>query len=172
MIYRELAGRMFPICLRYSSSKEEAKDWLQEAFIKLFKSLKKFDVTKSAFETWVQNMFKHFCIDQYRKKKTAKHDWIDYCDINDYISYPTDEFTEKDYQDFQKIKVDALLVLIQNRLTSKERVIFNMLAIDDYMYDDVADELQIPLGTVKGTYHRARMKIREAVIGKLEDVRC
>lgn len=169
VIYKELVGRLYPICLRYASSNQEAKDYCQDAFLKLFNNLYKFHRENATFETWAHSLFRNYCIDQFRKKKVIKHDLLDYYGNLDEIPIKSEyksiknDFDEKEQKELEKMKTEKLIKIIQTTLNFKERTIFNMIAIDNYSYNDVVDELKIPLGTVKGVYYVARHTLKAAI---------
>ena len=67
-IYDIHSGTMYSICLRYMTNEDEAKDALQEGFIKVFNSIGKFQFTGS-FQGWMKRIFVNTSIEQIRKRK-------------------------------------------------------------------------------------------------------
>ena len=68
-LVRENESLVYHIAYRMMQNEEEAKDISQEIFIKVYRSLQKFD-EKSAFSTWIYRIAVNTCIDALRKKKT------------------------------------------------------------------------------------------------------
>lgn len=162
-IYRKTYGRLYFICYRYAKDADEASDWCQDAYLKLFDSLHKFNDNSAAFITWAHTLFRNFCIDRYRRKNIKKMVPIDYYDscplgIND---TSLKDFTETEAEELIKMKAETMLDLIRTKLSDVERTVFNMYVIDGIMLKDVAIELEIKPSTIRGVYLRARTKLKE-----------
>ncbi len=67
-LYRKYASTMYHICLSFTGDRDEAKDILQDSFIKVFKNLKGFNPEKS-LEGWIRRIVNNTAIDFFRKKK-------------------------------------------------------------------------------------------------------
>ncbi|MFN2396908.1 MAG: RNA polymerase sigma factor, partial [Bacteroidales bacterium] len=67
-LYKKFFRTMFQICLSYSGDRVEAKDILQEAFIKVFTNLEKFNA-KNSLEGWIRRIVTNTAIDYFRKRK-------------------------------------------------------------------------------------------------------
>src|SRR4030042_5614234 len=66
MLYRRYARAMYNLCLIYESDRDNAKDILQEAFIKIFRNIDSFD-RKGSLKSWMKKIVTHTAIDHYRK---------------------------------------------------------------------------------------------------------
>jgi RNA polymerase sigma-70 factor (ECF subfamily) len=66
MLYRRYARSMFKLCLIYDSDRDNAKDILQEAFIKIFRNIDSFDM-KGSLPGWIKKIITNTAIDHYRK---------------------------------------------------------------------------------------------------------
>ena len=87
--YEKFAGKMMGVCLRYARDREEAQDVMQDAFIKIFGKLPKYE-KKGSLEGWVRRIVVNTALDSYRKnKKHQKNvdvDTVDYMlESNSYI---------------------------------------------------------------------------------------
>ena len=67
-IYELLYSKMLPVCCRYARSTDEAKDMLQDGFIKVFEKIEQYN-TGGSFEGWVRRIIVNTAIDAYRKNK-------------------------------------------------------------------------------------------------------
>jgi RNA polymerase sigma factor (sigma-70 family) len=67
LLYHKFSPKMYAVCLRYSGSQEDARDLLQEGFIKIFKNLSKYRGDGS-FEGWIRRIFVNTSIEHFRKK--------------------------------------------------------------------------------------------------------
>ena len=66
MLYRRYAKVMYNLCLIYESDRDNAKDILQEAFIKVFRNINNFD-GKGSLQNWIKRIVTNTAIDHYRK---------------------------------------------------------------------------------------------------------
>lgn len=66
-LYNRFAGKMYAVCLRYSSNADDARDLLQEGFIKVYKNLNRFRA-EGSFEGWIRRVFVNSSIEHFRKK--------------------------------------------------------------------------------------------------------
>src|SRR3989442_15939740 len=71
-LYVLFAPKMFAVCLRYSKSREEAEETLQEGFMKVFEHLHQFKSTGS-FEGWIRKIMVNTPLQKYRSKKSNLH---------------------------------------------------------------------------------------------------
>jgi RNA polymerase sigma-70 factor (ECF subfamily) len=148
-----------PICLRYGSDYDEAQDILQEGFIKLFKSLEKYEF-KGSFEGWVKRIFVNNSIDYIRKKKQYS---ISLDETNEYLI--ADNVEEIEDNDFVKIKAQEILLALQ-KLSPVYRMTFNMYVLEGMTHKEIAQRLGISEGTSKSNLSRARKKIKEILLKK------
>jgi RNA polymerase sigma-70 factor (ECF subfamily) len=147
-----LAPKMYSVCLRYAKDEDEAKDILQESFVKVYKNLEKFE-HKGSFEGWVKRIFINTSIEFYRKNQKQK--------IVDRI----DDVTEKsiDSHTISLLKTADLMKLV-NRLPNGYRTVFNLFAIEGYSHDEIAKLLNISENTSKSQLHKARLHLQEWVL--------
>ncbi|HET6243135.1 MAG: sigma-70 family RNA polymerase sigma factor [Bacteroidetes bacterium] len=162
MLYKMYYGKMMVICLRYTNDSDEAKDILQEGFIKVFNSLSKFDFIGS-FEGWLRRIMVNTAIDNFRKNKSA----IKLFDTN--IQLENIDFVEEDPEEnliSKKIKTADLLEAIQ-RLSPAYKTVFNLYAVDGYSHQQIANELNISIGTSKSNYSKAKQNLKKILQLKL-----
>jgi RNA polymerase sigma-70 factor (ECF subfamily) len=158
-LHKALYPILMPICLRYGSDYDEAQDILQEGFIKLFKSLEKYEF-KGSFEGWVKRIFVNNSIDYIRKKKQYS---ISLDETNEYLI--ADNVEEIEDNDFVKIKAQEILLALQ-KLSPVYRMTFNMYVLEGMTHKEIAQRLGISEGTSKSNLSRARKKIKEILLKK------
>ncbi|MCC5930556.1 MAG: RNA polymerase sigma factor [Cyclobacteriaceae bacterium] len=145
-LYRMFSRDMYHLCLSFTGDRDQAKDLLQEAFIKIFRSLDSYQFS-GTLEGWVRRVVHNTAIDYFRKSKT--------------ISYLTDELQEhhqssKSLQELPDyINTEAVLACVK-RLPEGARLVFNLFAIEGYSHKEIAAQLNISEGTSKSQYNRAR----------------
>lgn len=151
-LYDLYATKVFGICRRYAYTDYEATDSFQEAFIKIFDNLEKFDPTKGSFDAWIARITINESLLFIRKNKRFEAD-----DIDDQggIQSTLEHVDES-------ISFDDLLVYI-DELPPKQRIIFNMYVIEGYNHQEIADQLMISEGTSKSQLARARAKLMQQI---------
>lgn len=154
-LYEKYSYRLYGICLRYSKDEDEAKDVLQDGFIKVFIQLKTFDINKGSFEGWLKRIFVNQAIDCYRKKKAVINS-VPAEDISDEV--PDDDREEYDL-DFSK---EELLEMIQ-QLPDGYRTVFNLFVIENMGHKEIATLLGISENTSKTQFFKARKLLREKI---------
>lgn len=145
---------MTVVCLRYSKDREEANDMVQEGFIKVFKNLKRYEF-KGSFEGWMRRIFVNNAIDNIRRKK------------KDHILLGEDDkmdaFSDKEMDPFEvEGELDPKLVMdaIQ-KLTPAYKAVFSLYVIEEYSHKEIAEMLNISVGTSKSNLAKAKQNLRK-----------
>lgn len=147
-IYDHHSGTMYSICLRYMNNQDEAKDALQEGFIKVFKNIGKFTFSGS-FEGWMKRIFVNTSIEQIRKRKPH----LDVTELN------SNEIKLTDKIETSTLDVEKMLVLVQ-QLPEGYRTVFNMFVIDGYSHKEISTHLGINENTSKSQLFKARKQLQ------------
>lgn len=150
--YRMYADEMYNVCLAYEKDRDSVKDILQDAFIKIFKSIEKYD-RKGPLRAWVRRIVVNTAIDHFRKKKAADA----FVDV-EAIADITPELGDR--QGGQGVKDILKMVL---RLPEGARMVFNLFALEGYSHKEIAEKLNITEGTSKSQYSRARQLLQQWV---------
>ncbi|HEX8547465.1 MAG TPA: sigma-70 family RNA polymerase sigma factor [Cytophagaceae bacterium] len=159
--YAELMQRykkpVYHMILKMVRNVDDAEDLTIEAFAKAFKNLKKFN-PEFTFSTWLFRIATNNCIDFIRKKKldtfsisnTFKDDNGDSVDIDirDVNLNPQEETIKSE-------KVDIIQAIV-TKLPPKYQVLVKLRYFQELSYEEIAVEIDAPLGTVKAQLHRAR----------------
>jgi RNA polymerase sigma factor (sigma-70 family) len=144
----------FRLCLRYGRNKSEAEDILQEGLIGVFKDLSQFDAERGAFRSWSNRVMVNAAL-RYLKKYQWQQSFEDLTIVNEGASVIEDIMG--------KITVKELTQVIQ-QLPSGYRMVFNMYEIEGYSHKEIAEILNISIGTSKSQLSKAKKYLR----GKLE----
>jgi RNA polymerase sigma-70 factor (ECF subfamily) len=165
MIFEMYYGKMMSACLRYISDRDEAQDVLQDGFIKVFNSIAKFDFNGS-FEGWVRRIVVNTAIDHIRKKKKDIFQVTDYEFImNNYSEEADDVENDSIYSNLNNQEIiDAI-----KQLSPAYRTVFSMYVIDGYSHQQIADLLNINIGTSKSNLAKARMNLQKVLKEKLKN---
>jgi RNA polymerase sigma-70 factor (ECF subfamily) len=162
---------VYHMILKMVRNVDDAEDLTIEAFAKAFKSLHKFkkDFT---FSTWLFRIATNNTIDFIRKKR------LDTMSLNSSFKDDNGESVTIDVEDRnlnpqeeaikeQKIELVRLFV---NKLPAKYQRLVKLRYFDELSYDEIAKELNAPLGTVKAQLHRARELMYDLVKNKKEHI--
>ncbi len=150
-LYERFAGAMLVVCMRYCKNSDDAQDILQEAFIKVFKSIQSFR-GDSTLGYWIKRVVINTALN-YQRGKLYLFPMVD---INEIEPKQTQDLTLSNYQ------MEELLKMIQ-ALPIGCQVIFNMYAIEGYKHREIAKMLDISEGTSKSQYARARLLLQQMV---------
>ena len=145
---------------------EMVEDLVQEVFIKAFKNLETYS-NEYAFSTWLYRIATNHTIDYLRKRKLQTFS------INDPIRTKDGEMEvqlpDETYSTDQPIIKKERKAIVQNaiqNLPEKYRKVIEMRHMEELSYDEIAVELDLPLGTVKAHIFRARELLYKALIDK------
>ena len=157
-LYDTFARRMYVVCLRYTKSQQEAEDVLQEAFLKVFKSLNGYR-GESRLDYWIKRIVINTALNSQRKR-LYMYPMVDVEDVK--------ILTESE-KSFSNLHMEELLAMIQE-LPSGCQVVFNLFAIEGYGHKEIAELLEVSEGTSKSQFSRARKLLQEkiAAVEKLE----
>ncbi len=165
LLYKATYGKMLGTCMRYAANTEEAKDFLHDGYIKVFEKIKYFKHTGS-FEGWIRRIIVNNTIDSIRKKNRMQYN----TGTDNALVNITDD-TTKDTEKLNKITLSAarLIELIQD-LTPAYRTVFNLYVIEDYPHKEIAEMLNISIGTSKSNLAKAKMKLKKLYIDKYGEI--
>lgn len=149
-LYQKYFKAMFQICLSYSGDRAEAKDILQDAFIKVFTSLESFN-SKNSLEGWIRRIVTNTAIDYFRKRERLVF-------LDEFPDEPDEE--ERGTFSFQELTNEVILYHIK-KLPDGARVVFNLFAVEGLQHKEIAERLGITEGTSKSQYKRARNLLKK-----------
>ncbi len=158
---------VFSIIYRMVHNQQEAEDLTQEAFIKAYNSISHFN-EEYAFSTWLFKIATNNCIDFFRKRKLKTYS------MDKSIKYK-DEEIQQEYADSEPTADKKLLAKEKsrtikeaiNQLPEKYRTAIVLRHHDEKTYEEIADVLNLPLGTVKARIFRAREMLKKLLKDKM-----
>lgn len=148
-LYRLYANKLFAVCLKYSSSYQQAEDNLQDGFMTIFDKIKQYQ-DKGSFEGWMKRVMINTTLQKYRKQTVFE------IFNEDHLKEPALEIDE------EVVSVDYLLNIIQE-LPDRYRQVFNLYALDGFSHKEIAEMLQITTGTSKSNLARARDILKQKI---------
>ena len=161
-LVHEYEDKVYHLCLRMCSDREQAKDLAQEAFVKAWRGLK-FYKHEASFSTWLYRLTSNVCIDFLRSKKrtmalslTADDEEATVLDVED--PSPTPEQQLMDSQSKQAVAV------AMEQMEEEARMILLLRVVEERSYEEIAGIMDLKTGTVKSRLARAREKLRRILM--------
>lgn len=150
-LYRRFASAMYGLCLQYANNEDDAKDVLQEGFIKVFEKL---DQVKNpaAFPGWIRRIMINTALEKYRSQVHLQN--VD--EIKETIAEPGGN------EIFETLACEEVVAVVQT-LSPRYRMVFNLFAIEGYTHLEIAAELGISVGTSKSNLSRARAILQKKI---------
>lgn len=139
--------------MQYSGNDEEARDILQEGFIKIFENLQNYKF-EGSFEGWMRRITVNTALERYR----SRHNLYRVDDI-DSIDEPD---ADPDNEDYAGLEAADLMRIIRE-LPPKYRMVFNLYAIEGYSHKEISGMMNISEGTSKSNLSRARTILQRKV---------
>ena len=158
--YEELMQRyrksVYYMSLKMVRTSEDAEDLTQETFTKAFRALEKFD-PKYAFSTWLFRIATNNCIDFVRRKRlqTMSIHGVTNDEGEEQVMQIKDKGLIPD-ETYLKQQRKVYLNMAIEKLPERYKRLVDLRYFKEYSYEEVAQELDLPLGTVKAQLHRAR----------------
>lgn len=151
-LYDHYSGALYGVAFRILKKEEIAEEVLQDIFLRIWDKIENYDDSKGKLFTWMINIARNLAIDKTRSKESnnsRKTDDIDYL-VN-----------RIDRQENTQLEVDAIgLKEIMMKLSDDQQFIVNQLYLKGYTQSEVAEEFDIPLGTVKTRLRLAMIELR------------
>ncbi len=158
-LYNRYQTTWYMICLRYHQSKEDAQDVLQNALIKIFTKLNQFDGEKGNFKSWSSKVVVNENLMFLRKKvRSFKVDALE-----DVLFIPDQVESALDI-----LSAEELTKMIQ-KLPPGYRTVFNLYVIEGFNHQEVADMLNIGIGTSKSQLSKARKLLQKQLETLLQE---
>jgi RNA polymerase sigma-70 factor, ECF subfamily len=147
---------LYNYALYMTSNKEEANDLLQETFMKAYRFFDKFEAGTNA-KAWLYRIMRNTYINEYRRVK-RQPDHVEYDEqISSYQMAPSEISDRRDMasMDVNDIFEDEIAGAISG-LPEKFKSVIVLRDIEELPYEEIAESLEIPIGTVRSRLHRAR----------------
>lgn len=154
-LYNRYSPKMLSVCYRFSQSREDAEDMLQEGFIKVFSQIHTFQ-NKGAFEGWVRRIIVHTCINFLKKNKKFS------------------ENVDLDHAGFLEVKEETIPSIMQARqiiecirlLPLGYKTVLNLYALEGYSHKEIGEMLDIEESTSRSQYTRAKVMLETILVKK------
>lgn len=163
---RQLFDLCFPVlmsvCMRYTKNEQDARSFVNSGILRILNKLDKYHPDKP-FEAWIRRIMINIIIDDYRKnKKYYKSEWQP---ENGQLSSSQQQITLNEGE-ARLIEEDIYRYIRQ--LPGKTAAVFNLYVIDGYRHSEIAEQLDISIGTSKWHLSDARKRLKKMITKSLK----
>ncbi|HEY0743320.1 MAG TPA: RNA polymerase sigma factor [Chryseosolibacter sp.] len=150
-LYELYKARLMGLCRRYTRSGDDARDVLQESFIKIFSRIDQVESFEK-LDSWMKTVAVRTAIDQYHK--TKRLELRAYSD-RDY------QVVDCDYDIVLEQLTDEFLLNAIHALPEGCRLIFNLFEVEGYSHGEIAEMLNVSETTSRSQLHRAKYLLKQ-----------
>ncbi|MFV0519547.1 MAG: RNA polymerase sigma factor [Lachnospirales bacterium] len=162
---------VYSIAYRMFNNREDAEDITQNVFIKVYNKLDTFNEGQS-FKAWISTVTTNSCIDELRKRKNKSTISIDKTidgEDNEFMfELPSNEITPIDQLVNKERRSIILESICELKKSNKQLIILR--DINDLSYEEIALHLDMNIGTVKSKISRSRLKLKNIIMEKMEQI--
>lgn len=149
-LYHRYFSYGITVALHYTSNREEAEEVLNDAYVKVFRNIKKYN-SNYPFKTWFRKIIINTAINYHKKY----HD----LEIEGNI-IPITESTTTFNKGEEQLTIDDVMKIVQ-QLTPAYQLVFMLSAVEGYKHQEIAKMLNISIGTSKSNLSKARVKLQK-----------
>jgi RNA polymerase sigma-70 factor (ECF subfamily) len=158
-IVRQYWRKVFNVAYKFVGKHDEAEDLTQDIFLKIFKSLDTFD-RRANFQTWLISISRNLCIDHYRSVRKERETIDRDVDAGDLAPASPEPGPVAALEQRDRV---ALLKQALSALPDTLRTAVLMRDIQELSYQEIADRLRLPEGTVKSRINRGRTELARQI---------
>jgi RNA polymerase sigma-70 factor (ECF subfamily) len=159
LIVRQYWRKVFNVAYKFVGKHDEAEDLAQDIFLKIFRSLDTFD-RRANFQTWLISVSRNLCIDHYRsvrKERETIDRGVDTADLSPASADagPIAALEQRDRVELLRQAMTALPETLRTAVLLRD--------IHELSYQEIADKLRLPEGTVKSRINRGRTELARQI---------
>lgn len=150
-LYNMFASKMFGVCLTYTKDRDLAQDILHDGFFKVFKKFDQYNPSWS-LNAWIRRIVVNTAIDHFRKTNRISN-----------VDFQESVYLAGSFDETSEISKSSDLSDIINMLPNGAKTIFNLYTVEGYKHKEIAEMLNISVGTSKSQLSKAKSVLRELV---------
>lgn len=158
-LLREHARAIHDVC-RFVAGQSDARDATQEALERIVKSIEKFDPDKGTFRTWALTVTRNVCRDRLRRRGLERRTFV--ADGDEVTGWVPSEQPGPERVALARIEAERLSEALET-LPEKMRLAVVLYHVHGSTYEEIANTLEVPMGTVMTWLHRGRKRLRAAL---------
>ncbi|WP_249315742.1 RNA polymerase sigma factor [Bacillus sp. FJAT-49711] len=152
-IINKYKNQLYATILRMTQNPYDAQDLVQEAFIKVYYQLDKYN-ERGSFSGWFYSVAINHCMDEFRKKRYKQVEMTEDL-MGKNPNHPEVVFLKRE----ENRQLELLLVT----LPEDERMIILLRYVNELSYEEISELVDVPVSTVRNKLHRAKKKLRNTV---------
>jgi RNA polymerase sigma-70 factor (ECF subfamily) len=157
ILLRAYTRKLYNLCYRFTGRTDEAEDLTQEIFVKVYQTLRTFDAAQGAFPTWLNRVARNHLVDHYRRTRkdrvtSSLEDELE--TLEEKPSVGAEAVGQVESRERKEVLQQAL-----NRLSPDLREAVVLRDLHDLDYQEIAQVLGVPQGTVKSRINRGRLEL-------------
>jgi len=154
-IVRQHWRKVFNLAYKFVGRHDEAEDLTQDIFLKIFKALKTFD-RRANFQTWLISISRNLCIDHYRSVRKERETMARDVDASELVPVSRERGP---HGELEQVDLKHLIRLALAELPPTLRQAVVLRDLQEFSYQEIADQLGLPEGTVKSRINRGRLEL-------------
>jgi RNA polymerase sigma factor (sigma-70 family) len=159
MVYQDTSAKLFGVCLRILNDKSEAEDVLQDVYVTVWRKAAGFDPGRASPITWLVAITRNRAIDRLRASAVSRR--MEPIEAADGVSDPAPAAVERVELAQQHQRLARCLEGLEARHSAAIRAAF----LDGATYEELAQRMSVPLGTMKSWIRRGLLKLRACLEG-------
>lgn len=159
-VYDKYCQAMFTVACRYLNNVEDAKDAMQEGFLKAFVNLMHYQ-PEATFGVWLKRIIINQCLDVL-KKKQLQFDVIEVSEL---------QITDDEDWNFDSTITKQEILSAVEQLNEKHKIVVKLYLIEGYDHEEISDILDIPIKTSRTHLRRGKLKLQELLKEKYNEAR-
>lgn len=166
MIIDRYSKAVYNMAYNFAGNSDDAADITQDVFLKAYRNIEKFsdDHDHKSFSSWLLRLSKNHCIDYYRKQKHRRNQLELDENLHDDPGHeshtPEEALVRHSDTEYLREKLQLLPPDLRTMLIMRD--------IQDYSYQEIAESLELPLGTIKSRINRARTRLAGIVLKEVK----
>ena len=147
--------KVFNLAYKFVGRHDEAEDLAQDIFLKIFRALHTFD-RRANFQTWLISISRNLCIDHYRSVRKERETMARDVDASDLMPVSRERGP---YAELEQLDLRHLIRVALAELPPALREAVVLRDLQEFSYQEIADKLGLPEGTVKSRINRGRLEL-------------
>jgi len=157
IVYQDTSAKLFGVCLRILNDKSEAEDVLQEVYLTVWRKAASFDPARASPITWLVAIARNRSIDRLRAGAGRRR--MDPIDAAEEVRDPAPAAVEL----VEAAQQSSRLALCLEQLESRQSAAIRSAFLDGNTYEELAERMKVPLGTMKSWIRRGLLKLRDCL---------
>lgn len=157
IVYQDTSAKLFGVCLRILNDRGEAEDVLQDVYLTLWRKASSFDPARASPITWLVAIARNRCIDRLRAAAPRRR--VEPIEAAEEVRDPAPAASDLLEASQQSGRLRMCLEQLESRQSTAIRAAF----LDGHTYEELAERMNVPLGTMKSWIRRGLLKLRDCL---------